>query len=94
MPAAYEGTDIISYLHRKYIMRQRRISYRAGDISLKKIRFYDIINSPINKNLQVSVKMKYHQYLANSNLSSSFLVCFLADIINLNPVKRNLSSGS
>ncbi len=38
MPSAYEGTDIISYLYRKYIIRQRRISYRAGDISL-----YDIM---------------------------------------------------
>ena len=76
------------------MQRQAVDLFRAGDISLKKIRFYDIINSPINKNLQVSVKMKYHQYLANSNLSSSFLVCFLADIINLNPLKRNLSSGS
>ena len=35
MPSAYEGTDIISYLQRKYIIRQRRISYRASDISLK-----------------------------------------------------------
>ena len=35
MPSAYEGTDIISYLHSKYIMRQRRISYRASGISLK-----------------------------------------------------------
>ena len=34
MPAAYEGTDII---------RQRRISYRTSDISLKIITNYDII---------------------------------------------------
>ena len=34
MPSAYEGTDIISYLQRKYIIRQRRISYRVSDISL------------------------------------------------------------
>ena len=27
----------------KYIIRQRRISYRAGDISLKNVRVYDII---------------------------------------------------
>ena len=32
---AYEGTDIISCLRSKYIIRQRRISYRARDISLK-----------------------------------------------------------
>ena len=44
MPSAYEGTDIISYLHRKYIMRQRRISYRASDISLKNAIFYDMIS--------------------------------------------------
>ena len=30
-----KGTDIISYLHRKYIIRQSRISYRDSDISLK-----------------------------------------------------------
>ena len=35
----------------KYIIRLCGISYRTSDISLKKIRFYDIINSPINKNL-------------------------------------------
>ena len=35
----------------KYIIRQRRISYRASDISLKNATIYDIINSPINKNL-------------------------------------------
>ena len=38
------GTDIISYLRSKYIIRQRRISYRGSDISLKNARFYDIIN--------------------------------------------------
>ena len=43
MPSAYEGTDIISYLQGKYIIRQRRISYRVSDISLKNITFYDII---------------------------------------------------
>jgi len=37
------GTDIISYLQSKYIIRQRRISYRVSDISLKNITFYDII---------------------------------------------------
>ena len=45
MPTAYEGTDIISCLRSKYIIRQRRISYRASDISLKNVRFYDIILS-------------------------------------------------
>ena len=43
MPSAYEGTDIISYLQRKYIIRLCRISYRASDISLKNTVFYDII---------------------------------------------------
>lgn len=43
MPSAYEGTDIISYLHLKYIMRQRRISYRVSDISLNNVTFYDRI---------------------------------------------------
>ena len=43
MPAAYEGTDIISYLRSKYIIRQRCISYRVSDISLKNTAFYDII---------------------------------------------------
>ena len=38
------GTDIISYLQRKYIIRQRRISYRASDISLKNATNYDIIS--------------------------------------------------
>ena len=40
MPSAYGGTDIISYLQRKYIIRQRRISYRASDISLGVRSFY------------------------------------------------------
>ena len=35
------GTDIISYLQSKYIIRQCRISYRASDISLKNLTFYD-----------------------------------------------------
>ena len=43
MPSAYEGTDIISYLQGKYIIRQRRISYRVSDISLKSAAFYDMI---------------------------------------------------
>ena len=43
MPSAYEGTDIISCLRSKYIIRQRRISYRVSDISLKNIPFYDIV---------------------------------------------------
>ena len=43
MPAAYEGTDIISYLQSKYIIRQRRISYRPSDISLKTQEIRDII---------------------------------------------------
>jgi len=38
------GTDIISYLQRKYIIRQRRISYRISDISLKSITFSNIIS--------------------------------------------------
>ena len=40
---AYVGTDIISYLQRKYIIRQRRISYRVSDISLKSAASYGII---------------------------------------------------
>ena len=43
MPSAYEGTDIISYLQRKYIIRQSRISYRVSDISLKITTNYCII---------------------------------------------------
>ena len=43
MPSAYERTDIISYLQRKYIIRQRRISYRTSDISLKSAASYGII---------------------------------------------------
>ena len=39
------GTDIISYLQRKYIIRQRRISYCVSDISLKTFSIYDIISS-------------------------------------------------
>ena len=45
MPLAYEGTDIISCLRSKYIIRQRRISYRVSDISLKITTIYDIIRS-------------------------------------------------
>ena len=44
MPSAYEETDIISYLRRKYIIRQRRISYRVSDISLKNEFHYGIIH--------------------------------------------------
>jgi len=44
MPSAYEGTDIISYLHCKYIIRQRRISYRVSDTTLKNAMFYNIIS--------------------------------------------------
>ena len=43
MPAAYEGTDIISCLRSKYIIRHSRISYRVSDISLKNVTFYDKI---------------------------------------------------
>ena len=43
MPSAYEGTDIISYLRSKYIIRLCRISYRVSDISLKKIPVYYIM---------------------------------------------------
>ena len=38
-----KGTDIISYLQRKYIMRLCRISYRPSDISLKNETNYNII---------------------------------------------------
>ena len=44
------GTDIISYLQSKYIIRQRRISYRVSDISLKSAAKRDIIYST-NENL-------------------------------------------
>ena len=44
MPSAYEGTDIISCLQSKYIIRLCRISHRAGDISLKSVLFYGIIH--------------------------------------------------
>ena len=37
MPAAYKGTDIISCLRSKYIIQQRRISYRDSDISLNSV---------------------------------------------------------
>ena len=43
MPSAHEGTDIISCLRSKYIIRQRRISYRDSDISLKDAANYDRI---------------------------------------------------
>lgn len=44
MPSAYEGTEIISCLRSKYIIRQRRISYRASDISLKNTICYSIMS--------------------------------------------------
>ena len=37
--SAYDGTDIISYLLRKYIIRLCRISYRFSDISLNSLQF-------------------------------------------------------
>ena len=42
MPSAYAGTDIISYLQSKYIIRLCRISYRTSDISLKIATIYGI----------------------------------------------------
>ncbi len=45
MPSAYEGTDIILCLRSKYIIRQRRVSYRVSDTSLKTITNCDIILS-------------------------------------------------
>ena len=36
------------------MQRQAVDLFRASDMSLKKIKFYDIINSPINKNLAVN----------------------------------------
>ena len=42
MPAAYGGTDSISYLQGKYIMGQCPISYRISDISLLMVLFYGI----------------------------------------------------
>ena len=43
MPAAYEGTDIISYLQRKYIIRQRPyiISHQRYIIEKYRIIWYD-----------------------------------------------------
>ena len=38
-----KGTDIISCLRSKYIIRLFRISYRVSDISLTKTTFYIII---------------------------------------------------
>ena len=38
-----KGTDIISCLRSKYIIRQSHISYRVSDISLKSTTKYDII---------------------------------------------------
>jgi len=40
----YEGTDIISCLRSKYITRQRRISYRASDISF--LQGFEFIKKP------------------------------------------------
>ena len=40
-----KGTDIISCLRSKYIIRQRRILYRDSDISLNNAPIYDIIIS-------------------------------------------------
>ena len=38
MPSAYEGTDIISCLRSKYIIRHCRISYRVSDISFEIVK--------------------------------------------------------
>ena len=43
MPSAYEERILYHICGCKYIIRQRRISYRASDISLKTASFYDII---------------------------------------------------
>ena len=39
------GTDIISYLLSKYIIRQRRISYRVSDISFQIVKIQVIVKS-------------------------------------------------
>ena len=57
MPSAYEGTDIISYLQRKYIIRQRRISYRVSDISLKSTELYGMIVKKEGKRLPFLVSV-------------------------------------
>ena len=70
MPAEYEGTDIISCLRSKYIIRHSRISYRASDISLKNVTFYDKIP------MKIGVFMSENKLL---DLSFDFAV----DIVNL-----------
>ena len=62
MPSAYEGTDIISYLHSKYIIRQRRISYRYSDISLKILMFYAKITKRDSGGVRIIVLLLVYRY--------------------------------
>lgn len=78
MPAAYEGTDIISCLRSKYIIRHSRISYRVSDISLKNItsyefrcaftikEFYDIISKIVFKQKRGADVMAEKKYVIDN----------------------------
>ena len=62
------GTDIISCLRSKYIIRQRRISYRDSDISLKKNNFCwynktEISNLKSNYIWIITLIFIYYNYL-------------------------------
>ncbi len=82
MPAAYEGTEIISCLRSKYIIRQRRISYRTSDISLKNAINDDIIMQRGDVVVEKYIKL----YLKRNSILALFcatLVCIPLLIVSL-----------
>ena len=72
---------MISCLRSKYIMRQRRISYRVSDISLKSAAKRDIICS-INKNLTGCCFVKIH-IIGCSGSGKTYLANALAKKYNI-----------
>ena len=79
----YEGTDIISYLQSKYIIRQRRISYRVSGISLKSVLNYDIMmlrgDGMVEKYIMLYVKR--NSILAFICATIVFLPLFVVSLI-------------
>ena len=82
MPSAYEGTDIISYLQRKYIIRQRRISYRHRAIHHWDTLFFYLlftpcfISRPLKSNYQCGEggEVKQHIQLVTIAVSGVYII--------------------
>ena len=83
MPSAYEGTDIISYLQRKYIIRQRRISYRHRAIHHWDTLFFCLLFTPyfpfrpLKSNYQCGEggEVEQHIQLVTIAVSGIYIIC-------------------